>query len=74
MGLPILAEGGNLQESERRGIMLFADFGIGIVFLIACSFYAFRHYPVINRVWLSVASCGALCAAFALSFVLAWIA
>ena len=54
--------------------MLFADFGVGIVFLIACSFYAFRRYPVINRIWLSVASCGALCAAFAISFVLAWIA
>ena len=59
---------------ERQGIMLFVDFGIGVVFLIACSFYAFRRYPVINRIWLSVASCGVLCAAFALSFMLAWVA
>lgn len=73
MGGHNLAAGG-IARIRKAGNMLFVDFGIGIVFLIACSFYAFRHYPMINRVWLSVASCGVLCAAFALSFVLAWIA
>lgn len=73
MGGQHLAAGG-IARIRKAGIMLFVDFGIGIIFLVACSFYAFRRYPVINRVWLSVASCGVLCAAFALSFVLAWIA
>lgn len=73
MGGQYLAAGG-IASIRKVGNMLFADFGVGIMFLIACSFYAFRHYPVINRVWLSVASCGVLCAAFALSFMLAWIA
>lgn len=73
MGGQYLAAGGNCKY-KKGGNMLFADFGVGVTFLIVCSFYAFRHYPVINRVWLSVASCGVLCAAFALSFVLAWIA
>ena len=73
MGGHNLAAGG-IASIRKAGNMLFADFGVGVVFLIACSFYAFRHYPVINRIWLSVASCCVLCAAFALSFVLAWIA
>lgn len=73
MGGHNLAAGG-IASIRKAGIMLFADFGIGLLFLVACSFFAFRRYPVINRIWLSVASCGALCAAFALSFMLAWIA
>lgn len=73
MGGQYLAAGG-IASIRKAGNMLFADFGVGIMFLIACSFYAFRRYPVINRIWLSVASCGVLCAAFAFSFMLAWIA